>query len=136
MVLFSELGVQEVDASTKERAAAETERKECREAREEVKRELLCKFILFCIHSLGSTRQRILDWLWPGSFTERLDALREQRIPNTGKWFLETPKFQDWVSEAGGNSLFCFGIRTKFFVTFSHGFSRCWEISFDVHLFF
>jgi hypothetical protein len=56
-------------------------------------------------------RQTILSWLSPLSFEDRQAELSAKRIPNTGKWFLETTQFQSWLQGSRGSTLWCYGTR-------------------------
>jgi hypothetical protein len=57
-------------------------------------------------------RQNILDWLWKGDHWERHEDLVKTRVQDTGKWFLKSPEFKNWVTGDESLSLICHGIRT------------------------
>ena len=57
----------------------------------------------------------ILEWLYPGSFAERHQYLKSQRVDNTGLWFIENTKFNEWVSGNDHPLLYCPGIGTLHF---------------------
>ena len=57
-------------------------------------------------------RREILDWVCHESIgTTVHDQYQEQRVPESGTWFLRSPEFQDWVENNGAILLFCHGIR-------------------------
>ena len=60
----------------------------------------------------------MLEWLLPGSFTEKQDALVAVRVERTGEWFLQAEEFQEWVNGSECTLLFCSGIRWPKLVTF------------------
>lgn len=64
------------------------------------------------LHNKTEGRDSILNWLWKGDYWKRHKALREQRIPNTGTWFLELDSFKNWVGGNEGSLLMCLGMRT------------------------
>ena len=42
-------------------------------------------------------RLDILNWLSPEVFSDTYDTFRSSRLEGSGKWFLESDSFQDWV---------------------------------------
>jgi len=50
----------------------------------------------------------ISEWLDPRDGSERHKALTEERAPDTGTWFVESPKFRSWIN-GGCDILFCHG---------------------------
>jgi hypothetical protein len=65
--------------------------------------------------TLVQTTKDILEWLYPGSFAERHQYLVTQRVENTGQWFIEDPKFNEWVGGSDHQLLDCPGIGTFHF---------------------
>ncbi|KAF3804322.1 hypothetical protein GCG54_00000674 [Colletotrichum gloeosporioides] len=51
----------------------------------------------------------ILEWLTPFSSGSQQSDFLSRHHPGTGKWFLDSKPFQDWVAEQG-KTLFCPGI--------------------------
>jgi hypothetical protein len=45
-----------------------------------------------------SRRREILNWLSPETFSQTNDTYRSSRLEGSGKWFLNSQPFQDWVS--------------------------------------
>jgi hypothetical protein len=64
---------------------------------------------------LVQTTKDILEWLYPGSFAERHQYLVSLRVENTGQWFVEDRKFNEWVSGSDRPLLYCPGIGTLHF---------------------
>jgi hypothetical protein len=56
-------------------------------------------------------REKILEWLSPGSFTTKHEQLRKTRVEGTGQWFLDSDEFRHWVNGAAPQTLLCPGIR-------------------------
>ncbi|KAJ7265516.1 hypothetical protein C8J57DRAFT_389721 [Mycena rebaudengoi] len=54
--------------------------------------------------------RNLLDWLKPLPMDARLRAILELRQPDTCKWVLEIPLFQEWKSRAAGSLLWLNGI--------------------------
>jgi hypothetical protein len=54
---------------------------------------------------------KILDWLSPANFSSRQEGLRNMRVDNSGKWFLDTEQFKSWFEGNGANCLLCAGGR-------------------------
>ena len=50
---------------------------------------------------LVKERLDILNWLSPETFSDTYDTIRSSRLKGSGKWFLDSNRFQDWVK---GNS--------------------------------
>jgi len=50
---------------------------------------------------LVNERLDILNWLSPETFSDTYDTIRSSRLKGSGKWFLDSNRFQDWVK---GNS--------------------------------
>jgi len=60
----------------------------------------------------------IMDWLAPLDFRSTKDAFLNQKQEGTGQWFLESAKFQDWVSGSKSTgTLCCLGNRTYYVST-------------------
>ena len=62
---------------------------------------------------LDAEDQKIVDWLAPSDLCPNYTALKNEHLATrqlgTGKWFLESGKFQKW-QDAKGETLFCPGI--------------------------
>jgi hypothetical protein len=58
---------------------------------------------------LGTTKEEILDWLYPHENESQQYAFREKRAPNSALWFLNRPEFQSWSSGSSANLLWCPG---------------------------
>jgi hypothetical protein len=56
-------------------------------------------------------RKEILEWLSPASFITRHEELQKTRAENSGKWFVESEEFVQWMEGKGPNALLCTGIR-------------------------
>jgi hypothetical protein len=56
----------------------------------------------------------LLDWLSPGGFSERYRQLQSICAPGSGKWFLESERFLEWVNGVSSKALMCWGMRTVF----------------------
>ena len=54
-------------------------------------------------------RDKVLQWLSPLNFKPRQAELSARRQKGTGSWLLESPNFQEWVSEEG-KTLVCQGM--------------------------
>ena len=53
----------------------------------------------------------ILEWLYSGNITGRLEGIRAMRAPNSGAWFLE--EFKNWIDGKSSKLMLCPGIRTS-----------------------
>lgn len=63
--------------------------------------------------SLRESQEKLLNWLFPGPFNGVHVEISQRRVEGTGKWFLETPEFQEWTSGREGTQLLWgYGIRT------------------------
>src|SRR5262245_3176272 len=62
-------------------------------------------------HTQGEKREKILEWLSPGSFTAKHEQLRKARVKDTGQWFLDSDQFRHWVNSAAPQTLLCPGNR-------------------------
>jgi hypothetical protein len=51
----------------------------------------------------------ILRWLWTGDVEEKHRMLKKDRVQDSGRWFLETVEYNDWVGD-GSSALICPGI--------------------------
>ena len=40
----------------------------------------------------------MLDWIYPGNFKAKHEEIKSKRVPESGKWFLESPEYQNWLS--------------------------------------
>jgi hypothetical protein len=54
----------------------------------------------------------VLEWLSQGSFWQKHEEIQKLRIENSGDWFVNSSKFQEWVTSPHGGPLVCTGIRT------------------------
>lgn len=54
-------------------------------------------------------REDIIQWSSSTNFTAQYYDYLEKRQKDTGTWFLEDPKFKDWVGGQGNSTLFCYG---------------------------
>lgn len=54
-------------------------------------------------------REAVLQWLSPLNFAPQQSELSGRRQEGTGKWLLQSPEFQEWVS-GEGKSLVCQGM--------------------------
>lgn len=54
--------------------------------------------------------EKILSWLSPVSFQDKQADVLQSVQPGTGKWFLESDKFRNWLS-GDASLLWCPGIR-------------------------
>lgn len=55
--------------------------------------------------------QAISVWLSPSEFIDRHNEIRTSRAKATGRWFLESDKFEGWL-EKRPSVLLCVGIRS------------------------
>ncbi|KAN0071119.1 hypothetical protein V8E54_010550 [Elaphomyces granulatus] len=62
-----------------------------------------------CSAQEGEHRKRLLDWLSPIDYAKLQSDILCKRQEGTGKWFLKTTAFIEWVEEKQ-NTLFCPGI--------------------------
>jgi hypothetical protein len=51
----------------------------------------------------------VLNWLTPINYAPQHNALSSQRLEDSGKWFLDSDEFKNWVDNEG-KTLFCQGI--------------------------
>ncbi|CAH0050248.1 unnamed protein product [Clonostachys solani] len=54
-------------------------------------------------------REDIIQWSSSTNFAAKYYDYLEKRQQDTGTWFLEDPKFKDWVEGQGNSTLFCYG---------------------------
>lgn len=54
-------------------------------------------------------REDVIQWSSSTNFSAQYCDYLEKRQKDTGSWFLEDPKFKDWVEGQGNNILFCHG---------------------------
>ena len=59
---------------------------------------------------LDEDDQKIVSWLSPTTFWARHQDIMSYRTEDTGKWFLETREFNQWVNGTD-KTLWCPGIR-------------------------
>lgn len=64
-------------------------------------------------HDKNEKREKILTWLWKEDYWKRHKNIRERRVSNTGKWFLQSNAFRDWRHGVGSHILVSYGIRTE-----------------------
>jgi len=57
-----------------------------------------------------TTKEELIDWIFPGDFEVKQRTLRAKRLAGSGCWFLNRPEFKDWVSGASSNTLHCPGL--------------------------
>lgn len=66
-------------------------------------------------HDKDDKREKILNWVWGGDKWQwqwnRHKFLRENRVANTGRWFLSCKPFREWCSGVNSPLLFCPGLR-------------------------
>jgi len=65
--------------------------------------------IFFSNRNPDEEKQTILDWLTPLDFDSQQKEFLEKSLSGTGRWFLESPKYQSWMDRRG-QTLFCPGI--------------------------
>ncbi|KAF9889051.1 hypothetical protein FE257_008028 [Aspergillus nanangensis] len=58
---------------------------------------------------IAKERQMILDWVTTANFASQLNDLRNIHHAGTGKWFLDSEKFQGWL-QTPGQTFYCTGI--------------------------
>jgi hypothetical protein len=51
----------------------------------------------------------VLNWLTPINYVPQHNALSSQRLEDSGKWFLDSEEFKNWV-DTKGKTLYCQGI--------------------------
>lgn len=86
-------------------------------------------------HDKDDKREKILKWLWEGDKWQwnRHKFLRENRVADTGRWFLCCKSFRDWCSDVGSPVLLCPGLRMLVqIVSLITSFSWRWEVFHDV----
>jgi hypothetical protein len=54
-------------------------------------------------------KRKILDWICQRDYHEQHRDYIDRHQTDTGEWFLQDPKFQDWM-QSDGSTLFCPGI--------------------------
>ena len=104
-------------AENEHREAAHQERKEAKKGREEIGIRMEEAYqgreskstLRFWLIIAVLRRKSILDWLW-GSFSGKHEAIRSDRVPKTGEWFLNDDIFQGWLSRTTSALLICCGI--------------------------
>jgi hypothetical protein len=62
-------------------------------------------------HSKDEKREKMLDWVWKGDYWSKQKNLRDRRVANTGKKFLEDDQIKEWRSRTDKPFLICLGIR-------------------------
>ena len=61
-------------------------------------------------HDKDEKRGKILDWVWKGDYWTKQKNLRDRRVPNTGKGFLDDEHIRAWRG-TGNQFIICLGIR-------------------------
>ena len=56
-------------------------------------------------------RKKVLEWISPIDFSSQHEKLRSVRVSDSGRWFLESTEFIDWVDSHDATSLLLSGIR-------------------------
>lgn len=51
----------------------------------------------------------VMDWIYPNDFEITQRSLREKRVSGSGRWFLDHPSFECWLSPETPNLLWCPG---------------------------
>jgi hypothetical protein len=64
-------------------------------------------------HDKDEKREKTLDWVWKGDYWSKHKNLRDRRVPNTGKGFVEDKRIQEWRTGPGNPFILCLGIRTS-----------------------
>lgn len=64
-------------------------------------------------HDKDDKREKVLEWVWKGDYWKRHKNIRDRRVANTGKGFLESDAVKAWRTGTGSQSLICLGIRTS-----------------------
>jgi hypothetical protein len=62
-------------------------------------------------HDKDEKREKTLDWVWKGDYWSKHKNLRDRRVPETGKGFLEDKRIQEWRTGTGNPYILCLGIR-------------------------
>jgi hypothetical protein len=47
--------------------------------------------------SIKQRKREVMEWLSPGNATARHDEFSLKRVPGSGRWFVESREFKDWV---------------------------------------
>lgn len=59
---------------------------------------------------MNKKREKLLEWLSPGTYNTRHEGIRRTRVEKSGEWFLYSGEFQNWVGGASSKLLICPGI--------------------------
>jgi Cdc6-like AAA superfamily ATPase len=54
-------------------------------------------------------KREILEWICPGDYSIQHRDYIDRRQPDTGEWFLQSPRYQEWV-QSEQSTLFCPGM--------------------------
>jgi hypothetical protein len=82
---------------------------------------LICRIDLKKLvdNSVSEKKKKILSWLSTEEINERHEELKSIRTENSGKWFLESDEFINWLDGKGPSCLFAVGIRIfSFYIAF------------------
>jgi len=56
-------------------------------------------------------KREILEWLFPGSFSDRHEAIQARCVEDSRLWFWESAEVQSWVKGTSSKLLVCHGMR-------------------------
>src|SRR5947207_1080348 len=62
--------------------------------------------------------RKILDWLYPDGTSSTHEQLQNDRVANSGKWFMKSDAFKDWAAGLGPTCLVCRGIRLPLLIKY------------------
>lgn len=63
------------------------------------------------LHTPNPKKKQILDWIWPGDYSQKQRTLRSTRIPNVGNQVPESEIFHSWANKGECGVLICHGLR-------------------------
>jgi hypothetical protein len=66
------------------------------------------------LKGFAEKRRKILEWISPGDFSSRHEAVSKERVERSGTWFLRGDTYQNWLNGTASNLLCCQGIRKLF----------------------
>jgi hypothetical protein len=62
---------------------------------------------------MSEKNQKILEWIFPGSFEARHKSFSDTRAADSGVWFMNRPKVKQWMESDTAELLICIGNRKQ-----------------------
>ena len=63
------------------------------------------------LNTYPEKRNKILDWISSVDFSSRHKAVSNERVENSGTWFLRSDAYKNWLNGTASNVLCCQGMR-------------------------